>query len=101
MHGAAWDDRRGIREQDGFAEHAAFMDQLVDDGVLVIGGPVGDGGYTAHLLDGTEAAQLRARLAEDPWAEDGHLVLGLLEPWALWLVGSGWPTRDEPARGNR
>jgi len=30
---------------------------------------------------------VRARLAEDPWAVDGHLVIGLLETWSLWLDG--------------
>jgi hypothetical protein len=97
VHGPAWDDRRGIRDQDGFAEHATFMDRLVDDGVLLVGGPVSDGGYTAHLLDGPDAGRLRARLADDPWAKDGHLAVGVLEPWALWLVGSMVPTRDDPA----
>jgi len=87
MHGPAWDDGRGIREQDGWVEHAAFMDGLVADGFLVVGGPVGPGNCTAHLIQAEDAAQVRARLAEDPWAVDGHLVLGLLETWSVWLDG--------------
>lgn len=87
VHGPAWDDRRGIREQDGWDEHAAFMDALVDDGVIIVGGPVGDGHYTAHLVQAADAGEVRARLAADPWASDGHLAVGLLEPWRLWLDG--------------
>jgi hypothetical protein len=25
------------------------------------------------------------RVAEDPWAVTGHLEVGSIEPWALWL----------------
>lgn len=87
VHGPAWDDERGIRDQDGWDEHAAFMDQLVDDGVVVIGGPVGGGDYTAHLMHGEDRASVLARLAADPWAVDGHLTVGSLQPWSLWLDG--------------
>jgi hypothetical protein len=41
VHGLVRDDERDIREQDGWDQHAAFMDQLVDDGVIIVGGPVG------------------------------------------------------------
>ena len=87
VHGPAWDDERGTREQDGWDEHAAFMDALVADGFIVVGGPVGPGSYTAHLIQAEDASEVRARLGEDPWAADGHLVVGLLEPWSLWLDG--------------
>jgi uncharacterized protein YciI len=87
LHGPSWDDSRGIRAQDGWEPHAAFMDGLVDDGFLIVGGPVGAGHYTAHLIESGDAAAVRARLAEDPWAVDGHLTLGTLEPWLLWLDG--------------
>jgi uncharacterized protein YciI len=91
VHGPAWDDTRGPREQDGWVEHASFMDALVADGFLIVGGPVGDGRYTAHLLHAADEDQIRARLAEDPWSADGHLTVGLLEPWSLWLDGRSRP----------
>jgi hypothetical protein len=87
VHGSAWDDARGIPEQDDWDRHAAFMDQLVDDGVIIVGGPVGQGSYTAHLVEGDDEASIRRRLAQDPWAQDGHLSIGVLEPWLLWLDG--------------
>jgi hypothetical protein len=91
VHGPAWDDSRGIREQDGWDAHAAFMDGLVDDGVIIVGGPVGRSGQTAHLLSGADAAGLRSRLAQDPWARDGHLIMGSLDSWSLWLDGRSRP----------
>jgi uncharacterized protein YciI len=92
VHGPAWDDTRGIREQDGWSEHAAFMDTLVADGLIVVGGPVGPGDITAHLVEAEDSRRIRARLAEDPWAQDNHLAVGTLEPWALWLDGRRPPT---------
>lgn len=35
VHGPAWDDARGIREQDGFDVHTEFMDALVADGFVI------------------------------------------------------------------
>ena len=37
--GPSWDDSRPRREQDDWTDHAAFMDGLVADGFIVIGGP--------------------------------------------------------------
>jgi hypothetical protein len=91
VHGTAWDDARQIRAQDGWDAHATFMDRLVEDGVIIVGGPVGTGRFTAHLVEASDEASVRARLAEDPWAKDGHLLVGSLEPWALWLDGRERP----------
>ena len=41
IHGPGWDPSRQIRNQDAWDEHAAFMDRLVDDGFVILGGPVG------------------------------------------------------------
>ena len=38
--GPHWDPGRPLEEQSGWAEHAAFMDGLVDDGFIVLGGPL-------------------------------------------------------------
>jgi uncharacterized protein YciI len=84
--GAAWDHSRGRREQAGWAEHAAFMDALVEDGMIVLGGPLGDldGEYTLHVFDADSEATIRDRLAEDPWAGD-LLTIESVEPWWVWL----------------
>jgi hypothetical protein len=39
--GGPWDWSRDLREQDGWDEHARFMDALVDEGFIVLGGPLG------------------------------------------------------------
>jgi uncharacterized protein YciI len=87
VHGQGWDSSRPIRQQDGWDEHAAFMDDLVDDGFLVVGGPLGDGARTLHLIEADDDAAIANRLARDPWAVADMLRVGSIEPWALWLDG--------------
>jgi uncharacterized protein YciI len=85
VHGPGWDSARPIREQDGWDEHAAFMDGLVDDGFVILGGPVGNGEQTLHVVEAADERAVKARLAQDPWASAGLLQIGLIEAWALWL----------------
>ena len=84
--GPAWDHARARREQDGWEEHAAFMDALTEEGLIVLGGPVGDvdGEHTLHVVDIESEAAIRARLADDPWAND-LLTIESVEPWWVWL----------------
>jgi uncharacterized protein YciI len=92
VHGLGWDDTRGIREQDGWTEHAAFMDALVADGFILLGGPLADGAQTLHAVEAGDEDEVRRRFAEDPWAHDGLLEVGALVPWALWLDFRKTPT---------
>ena len=86
QNGPNYDESRGRREQDGWNEHAAFMDRLVDDGFIVIGGPVNEK-QTLHAVEAESEEAVRARLAEDPWAPMGILRVASIEPWQLWLDG--------------
>jgi uncharacterized protein YciI len=85
IHGPHWDRSRDIRQQQQWSEHASFMDDLVADGFIVLGGPLSDGARTLHLVEAADEVEIRRRLAEDPWAEAGLLEVGSIEPWALWL----------------
>src|SRR5207249_2009079 len=85
-HGPSWDPSRLRREQAGWNEHAAFMDGLVDEGIVVLGGPVGegDGDYALLVMEVRDEAEVRSRLAADPWGED-MLVTESIEPWSVFL----------------
>jgi uncharacterized protein len=85
VRGLGWDSTRPIREQDRWDEHAAFMDGLVEDGFIVLGGPVGNGEQTLHVVEAADERDVKTRLARDPWASAGLLQIGVIEPWALWL----------------
>jgi uncharacterized protein YciI len=88
--GPTWDHSRARREQEGWDEHAAFMDGLVEEGFVVLGGPIGegDGENTLLVIDAVNEATARARLAEDPWSE-GILTIESIRPWSVWLRGAG------------
>lgn len=85
VHGPSWDSSRQIRDQEGWAAHAAFMDELVKEDFIILGGPAGDGEQTLHAVEAADENEIRARLAADPWAVAGLLRIGTIEPWALWL----------------
>jgi uncharacterized protein YciI len=87
--GPAWDHSRKRREQAGWDEHAAFMDRLVEDGFIVLGGPIGsgDGENTLLIVKADDDAAARARLEDDPWFA-GVLAIESVRPWSVWLRGS-------------
>ena len=83
--GPTWDHSTLRREQAGWDEHAAFMDGLVDDGFIVLGGPIGGDGHRAMLVvDAADEAEVRARLHRDPWKPD-LLVIDSVWPWTVLL----------------
>jgi len=82
--GPSQDPSRGRREQDGWDEHAAFMDGLVEDGFVVLGGPVDDE-RAMLLVEASDEDEVRSRLAEDPWRRTGMLQIGELVRWTIWL----------------
>jgi uncharacterized protein YciI len=98
-HGSGWDASRPIRQQEAWDQHAAFMDSLVDDGFIIVGGPLGDGSQTLHLVQSPSEDQIKARLAKDPWAAMGLLQIGSIQPWALWLDGR--PANQTPRPATR
>jgi uncharacterized protein YciI len=86
--GPAYDHAVGRREQAGWDEHAAFMDALVEDGFVVLGGPIGegDGENTLLVIEAPDEAAVRARLSGDPWFET-VLRIESIRPWQIWLRG--------------
>ncbi len=85
--GPAWDHTRPRREQRGWDEHATFLDGLTAGGVVVLGGPVGEGdGEDALLVVALpDERAVRARLADDPWHRDGVLRIRGVERWNVLL----------------
>jgi uncharacterized protein YciI len=82
--GPEWLPGRPLEEQSGWEEHAAYMDGLVDDGFVVLGGPVSDDGRVVHAVEAESEAAVRATWARDPWSET-HLVVESIEPWTIRL----------------
>ena len=83
--GPEYDHSKPLEEQSGWLEHAAFMDGLVDDGFIVLGGPLGDELRTAHAVEASSEDEIRERLARDPWSGT-HLVVDSIDPWTIRLA---------------
>ena len=75
-----------MEEQSEWDAHAAFMDGLVDQGFIVLGGPLADEVRVAHAVEAESEEAVRATLARDPWSET-HLRIDTIEPWTIRLDG--------------
>jgi uncharacterized protein YciI len=84
--GPDWDPSRPLEEQSGWPEHASFMDGLVDEGFLVLGGPLFDEHRVVHAVEAESEEAVRTKLASDPWSGT-HLEVAAVEPWTIRLDG--------------
>jgi len=84
--GPQWDRSLPLEEQSGWAAHASFMDALVDEGFIVLGGPLADEHRVAHVVEAASEDAVRATFARDPWSET-HLRIDTIDPWTIRLDG--------------
>ena len=82
--GPRWDPSQPLEGQSGWLEHASFMDGLVAEGFVVLGGPLSGGPRVALAVEAESEDAVRARLAGDPWSET-HLLTESIEPWTIRL----------------
>ncbi len=85
--GQAWNDNLSMRDQEGWKEHAAFMDALADEKFIVLGGPLKN--YSKHrtllIFNAPDEEAIRTRMAEDPWIRDGMLRILDIYRWEILL----------------
>ncbi len=84
--GPQWDRSRPLEEQSDWPAHASFMDELVEAGFVVMGGPLGDEHRVVLAVEAESEGAVRATLARDPWSET-HLRIDTIEPWTIRLDG--------------
>jgi hypothetical protein len=75
-----------VEDQEGWDEHAAFMDDLVDAGFVVLGGPLADEHRVVLAIEAGDEDQVRDTLARDPWSGT-HLVVDTVDAWTIRLDG--------------
>jgi uncharacterized protein YciI len=86
--GSGWDWSLPMRRQPKWDAHAAFMDALVDDGFLLLGGPLGgedDAARVLHIVVAPDISAIAKRLAEVPWTAMSLLRTVSIEPWTVLL----------------
>jgi hypothetical protein len=84
--GPGWDAARPRREQPEWDAHSAFMDGLVDDGFVLLGGPLADE-RVLLVIEAPDESEIEARLRSDPWTPLGVLRIDRVDRWHIWLDG--------------
>jgi len=84
--GPKWEPSRPLEQQSNWPAHAVFMDELVEDGFIVLGGPLADEHRIVHAVEAESEDAVRATFARDPWSGT-HLNVDAIEPWTLRLDG--------------
>jgi len=90
--GPDWNPDVPLRMQAGWDEHAAFMDGLVEDGFIVLGGPLDDELRVVHVVAADSEAQIRETLARDNWSES-VVRIESIDRWTILLDGRYSVTR--------
>jgi uncharacterized protein YciI len=76
---------KGTREQPLWDEHAAFIDQLVADGFVLMGGPFVDEGGSMLIVNADDEVEVREKLKHDPWMKHGVLQLEGVKRWQIFI----------------
>lgn len=97
--GPSWDPAKPMRAQRQWAEHAAFMNGLVDAGFILLGGPLAAGETVLLIVDAPDEREIHSRLSADPWTSLGLLELATIQPWTVLLVGRGADRHEIKASG--
>ena len=84
-HGAAWVEGKTVREQAYWDEHAEFMDQLFENGTVIMGGPFSDGTGSLVIVEAEEMSEVATLFAKDPFMIHQIFALRSLKQWQLFL----------------
>ena len=84
--GPSWDRSRRMEEQADWPAHAAYMDELVGCGTIMLGGPLADEHRVVLVIEAESERDVRDVLAGDPWS-GSHLTIAAIDPWTIRLDG--------------
>jgi uncharacterized protein YciI len=102
--GPGWDRSRAMREQDYWPDHVDFINRIVDEGRMLLGGPLSEVDQNGNSVDPTEPfgadrtyralivvevdneRELTELLDDDPWSTHRVLDTQTIYRWEL-LVG--------------
>jgi uncharacterized protein YciI len=79
------DHSKDTRNQAFWDEHAAFIDALVAEGFIRMGGPLMDEGGALLIVKAMNEDDVRARLQNDPWYREGILRLESIKRWQIFI----------------
>jgi uncharacterized protein YciI len=80
---------KGTREQRHWDEHAEFIDGLVDEGFILLGGPLVDEGGAILVVYAEDEREVREKMKDDPWYVRGILTLESVKRWDIFIDRRG------------
>jgi uncharacterized protein YciI len=83
--GSQRDLARDAREQPWWDEHAAFIDGLVAEGFIQLGGPLDEEGGGFLVVMAQNEVEARERLRHDPWYAHDILSLVWVKRWRIFI----------------
>ena len=93
--GTGWDPSEESRGQRLWAEHAAFMDDLFDRGLIELAGPLAEGGALV-VVRSESPQQVRSWFDADPWTVHDILPVREVLEWTIFLDRrAGKPLRPD------
>lgn len=96
--GKNWILNVDMRSQKLWKEHANFMNNLEETGLVVLGGPIDPFIKNSHthtallIVDGPDEATISKKLLEDPWMKEQILQINHIRKWDILL------NRQSPVR---
>jgi uncharacterized protein YciI len=72
-------------DQADWDAHAAFVDDLIERGTFVMGGPFADNSGSLVMLAGVTAEQAPAIVADDPFMRNGVFELESVREWIVYV----------------
>jgi len=88
IKGQEWDESKPMRSQHQWTEHAALMDQLAADGIILLGGPLSDESRVMLVMRAADENEIRSIFVEDPWIQSGVREIASIQLWTI-LLESG------------
>lgn len=87
--GPAWNHALKLDDRVEWTAHAVFMHGLLKEGLIVLGGPLEGTPDVLLIFRAADPEEIAERLAADPWARNGLLVIKQITPWGLRLGSLG------------
>jgi uncharacterized protein len=83
------DSSKSTREQPFWDDHVVFIDQLVDEGFILMGGPLVDEAGMPQgallIVKAEDENEVREKLKNDPWFIRGILKLESVKRWQIFI----------------
>jgi len=89
--GPRWNDTEPLEGQEDWRAHADYMNGLVDEGFMLLGGPLTGTRDVLLIVRAADEAEVERRLAGDCWTIKELLRTRQISPWWLRLGSLGAP----------